>query len=169
MSKGHDTTEELKAAAHRGAMKQAVADALAALPPEVKEWKLADRRARRANEKQNRNKKIARDLRAVLLRGTGYSQLEIAKIIGIDEQTVRRILDRTFPFSPHPGRDYRYVISRMSPPSLTALDRLCNDMAPRPDRQRALELILTAVLEEDATVARRTLRIVRSTQQEASA
>jgi hypothetical protein len=145
---------------HIDAYRKALSTALGALSEEHREQILADRRTRRTVWLKEREAKDARQRRIMELALCGYPHWEIADLVGVTRRTIITLLNKSFPF-PHPGRNNRYVTVRLSPTDLPALDRLREDMAPRRDRGGALEAITEANLEQDAFVARRTLRVVR--------
>jgi hypothetical protein len=108
------------------------------------------RAAAAAEAKKKRNRRFFE----LLLRG--HTRGEIAKATGANEVTISNVLSALFPF-PHPGRDNRYLAMRLSSANLAIVDELAADHLM--DRQRVLELICSAALEQRGFHARRLLRI----------
>jgi hypothetical protein len=159
--KGEDlTAEEIAEVRQVGRMiKEAIVEAL---PPEMREVRTRFYRAQRTAAKNRfiskRAQVAARTRRILEMLLTGHNQASIAQVMRITEETVSKDIGRIWPL-PKAGRDNRYIVVRMSPKDLEALDGVAADMLL--NRSRALEEWCRLGLEENATVARRLLRIVR--------
>jgi len=129
---------------------------------ERKEFELACKETRQHSVVRQRDSRETREKRnkrfqELLLRG--YTQAEIAKATGAHEGTVSKALSSIFPFPP-PGRDNRYIATRMSPVELETLDDLAGEYLM--DRLRLLELLVSSVLEQHGFQARKLLRLPSS-------
>jgi hypothetical protein len=139
------------------AFRAAAIDQHLSLLSEVERKELHEEKQRkRAKYKANREQKNQRNRRFMELLLRGYARAEIAKLTGSPEITVKRYLASVWPF-PKPGRDYRYVLTKMAPSELVELDKLAEDYGV--DRMRMFEVMLAYWLENGAAVARRDLRI----------
>jgi hypothetical protein len=101
-----------------------------------------------------RDARARRQHRIIELLLRGNTQAEIAKVTSTAEPTISRVLAPIFPF-PSPGRDNRYILVRLTPPMLHALDVLAKTILV--DRMRALEMLCHANLEDEGKEARRIL------------
>jgi len=138
--------------------RKTIREAIAALPDDVREGINEDRRARRRNWQRNKNERTARQRRLIELILNGYTRVEVAEILGISKQWATTLAAELISL-PHQGSNKRYIAVPISVENLAALDRLCGHIL---GRQRALELIVAANMEDDGAVARRTLRVSRS-------
>jgi uncharacterized protein YerC len=137
------------------ALQNALAN-LAKDDPEKHARVVADRPTVKQRYLIKREARAHRQHRIIELLLRGNTQADIAKVTGVAEPTISRVLAPIFPF-PSPGRDNRYILSRLDPAKLRALDLLAELLLV--DRMRALEMLIHANLESDAKVARRTLGI----------
>ena len=141
------------------ALQRALAD-LAKHDPEKHARVVAERPIAKQRYLVKREARAKRQLRMVESLLRGHTQTEISKLLDTDEATVSHVLRAIFPF-PAPGRDNRYVLVKLSPEMLRAVDLLSAKLLV--DRLRAIEMICHANLEEDGKVARRTLGIRNET------
>ncbi len=141
---------------------------LASLPPDYAEARKEHFRRKRDAAKskwrdaeQQRAQRTKEIVERFLL---GHSQREIAAAMATNEKRIREVLEKFWPFQQQAGRDNRWVVIRLSPAALSALDAFAGDMLLT--RERALERVAVAALQDDCAVARRTLRVTRKVEED---
>lgn len=130
--------------------------ALEALSPEDRAAR-AERKA--AIEEKSKRKKTARHQRqrAILERLLdSCTQAEIARALNTGEDRVSEAIREIWPFAPC-NRDSRYMLVSLSLAELAAAEALSRDL--HLPRRRAVEEVLSAVLESGGHVARRILKV----------
>ncbi len=134
------------------------------LPPHYREAlrrkNRSERLGKKSRAKQKRALQASRQHRIVEMLTSGHSQADIARTLRISEATVSETLSVIWPYSNLKGRNNRFLVLRISTEKIDALELLAKDMCLV--RSRALEEIVSAVLDDDAAIARRTLRVVRA-------